>query len=97
MTCGTETTVIFYSDAMASVICEVMHIQFDGTFFTVPIEFTQLWTIFVAIGRHYLPAIHCLMPAKSEELYTAVLERICSKIHHFQPAASMSDWTCTKE
>ena len=79
VTCGTDTAVIFYSDAMSSVLCEVMHIQFDGTFFTVPIQFTQLWTIFVAIGRHSLPAIHCLMTAKSEELYTAVLERISSK------------------
>ena len=33
VTRGTDTAVIFYSDAMASVICEVMHIQFDGTFF----------------------------------------------------------------
>ena len=54
------------------------------------IQFTQLWTIFVAIGRH---AIHCLMTAKSEELYTALLERISSKIPHFQLAASMSDWS----
>ena len=32
------------------------------------------------------------MTAKSEELYTAVIERISSKIPNFQPAASMSDW-----
>ena len=32
VTCGTNTAVIFYSDAMSSVLCEVMHIQFDGTF-----------------------------------------------------------------
>ena len=32
VTCGTDTAVIFFSDAMSSVLCEVMHIQFDGTF-----------------------------------------------------------------
>ena len=51
VTCGTDTAVIFYSDPMSSVLCEAEHIQFDGNFFTVPIQFTQLWTIFVAIGR----------------------------------------------
>ena len=56
-----------------------MHIQFDGTFFTVPILFTQLWAIFVTVGRHPLQAIHCLMKAKNEKLYTAVLEKNSSK------------------
>ena len=88
--CGTDTAAIFYSDTMSSA--EVIHSQFEGTFFTVPIQFAQLWTIFVAIGRHSLPAIHCLMTAKNQELYTAVLEKIQSKIPLFKAVASMSDW-----
>ena len=68
------------------------NIQFDGTFYTVPTQFGQLWTIFAALGRHTLPAIHCLMTAKSQDLYKAVLESICAKIPQFKPVASMSDW-----
>ena len=59
-TCGNQTAVVFFSDKMNNFLTEVTNIQFDGTFFTVPVQFSQLWTIFVAVGRHTLPTIHCL-------------------------------------
>ena len=92
VTCGEHTAVIFFSEQMATLLSDVTNIQFDGTFYTVPIQFTQLWTIFVSVGRHSLPGIHCLMSAKSKELYEAVLENITVYIPQFQPSASMSDW-----
>ena len=92
VTCGTDTAAIFFSEEMNILLHQVVHIQFDGTFYTVPIQFAQLWTIFVAVDRHSLPAIHCLMTTKSQALYIAVLERISSKVPHFKPSASMSDW-----
>ena len=49
----------------------------------VPVQFFQLWTIFLAVVRHTLPAIHCLMTAKSQNLYQAVLENISVNIPLF--------------
>ena len=92
VTCGNQTAVVFFSDKMTNFLTEVTSIQFNGTFFTVPIQFFQLWTIFVAVGRHTLPAIHCLMTAKSQDLYQAILENISVNIPLFQPSSSMSDW-----
>ena len=71
---------------------EITNIQFDVTFFTVPVQFYQLWTIFVAVGRHTLPAIHCLLTAKSQDLYQAVLKTISTNLPNFKPLVSMSDW-----
>ena len=44
------------------------------------------------MGKHSLPAIHCLMTAKSQYLYQAVLENISIKLPHFKPLAAMADW-----
>ena len=74
VTCGNQTAVVFFSDKMNDFLTEVMNIQFDGTFFALHVQFFQLWTLFVAVGRHTLPAIHCLMTAKNQVLYQAILE-----------------------
>ena len=92
VTCGEETGVIFFSEQMVALLSEVTNIQFDGIFYTVPNQFSQLWTVFVSVERHTLPAIHCFMTAKSKDLYKAVLENIAIHIPQFLPSASMSDW-----
>ena len=89
---GGQTAVIFYSNEMMTLLSETTNVQFDGTFQTVPIQFVQLWTIFVAVGRHTMPAIHCLMTSKSQELYSAILQDLVTHVPQFQPIASMSDW-----
>ena len=61
-------------------MAEASNIQFDRTFDTVSIQFYQLWTIFVGVGRHTIPAIHCLMTAKTQYLYRAVLECLITHI-----------------
>ena len=90
--CGNQSAAIFFSDAMRIFLTEVTNVQFDGPFFTVPIQFCQLWTIFVAVGRHTLPAIHCLMTSKSQDLYRSILENLRIKAPGFYPSASMSNW-----
>ena len=77
---------------MMTLLSETTNVQFDGTFQTVSIQFVQLWTIFVAVGRHTMPAIHCLMTSKSQELYSAILQDLVTHVPQFQPIASMSDW-----
>ena len=72
--CGEQTGVIFFSDQMTTLLADITNIQFDNTFFTVPCQFVQLRTIFVAVGRHTAPVIYCLMTAKNQDLYQAVLE-----------------------
>ena len=67
-------------------------IQFDGTFYTVPIQFYQLWTVFLTFDRHTLPVIHCLMTGKDEELYEAIMINIRSLLPELNPTSSMSDW-----
>ena len=67
-------------------------IQFDGTFYCVSRQFYQLWTIFVTVGRHSLPAIHRLMTGKEQGLYKCILESIRNLIPQFKPTTCMSDW-----
>ena len=76
VTSENQTAVVFFSNEMRTSLAEFTNIQFDGTFDTVPIQFYQLWTIFIAVGRHTIPAIHCLMTAKTQDLYRAVLESL---------------------
>ena len=92
VTSSDHTGVIFFSEKMSEFLSEVTNIQFDGTFYTCPVQFYQLWTVFVSVGRHTLPAIHCLLTGKGQELYEAVINNIFSNIPHFRPLASMSDW-----
>ena len=63
-----------------------------GPFFTVPIQFYQLWTIFIVVNQHVIPAIHCLLTGKSEQLYDTLLLKIREIVPQFQPQNSMSDW-----
>lgn len=90
--CEDQVGVVFFSDEIRSILSEVTNIQFDGTFYTVPVQFYQLWTIFIAVGRHTLPAIHCLLSAKTQGLYKTVLDNIIIHIPQLKPKASMSDW-----
>ena len=92
VTTTTHTAVIFYSKRMKNYLTEISKIQPDGTFYTVPTQFSQLWTIFVVIDRHALPGIHCLMTSKDQELYTAILAKIHSLVPEFIPEISISDW-----
>ena len=39
------------------MILDISEICFDGTFFTVLVQFHQLWTIFIVTDQHVLPAI----------------------------------------
>ena len=62
---GDQTGVVLFSEQMSEFLSEVTNIQFDGTFFTIPIQFTQIWAVCVSVGRHSLPATHCLITGKS--------------------------------
>ena len=67
-----QTAMIFFSDKVQNILPQISNIQFDGTFYTVPVQFYQLWTIFLTADRYTIPGIHCLMTSKDQGLYTAV-------------------------
>lgn len=50
----------------------------DGTFFTCPNGFYQLFTIFGSVNDNYYPLVYCLLSSKTTKLYTKVLEKIKS-------------------
>ena len=52
VSCGNQSAGIFISNAMKTLFTEVTNVQFDGTFYTVPIQFCHLWTLFVAVQAH---------------------------------------------
>ena len=88
---GERIAVIFFSETIFQVLGDISDIQFDGTFYVVPRLFYQLFTIFLSIGRHSIPGIHCLMTHKDEELYSAVVLKI-KELLQLQPTSMMSDW-----
>ena len=91
VTSGDQTGVVFFSEQMSEFISEVTNIQFDGTFSQYPYNLLN-YGEYLSVGRHSLPAIHCLMTGKIQDLYQAVIDNIFSCIPHFRPLASMSDW-----
>ena len=92
VTVGDNQAFIFFSDETMTILAEISDISFDGTFYTVPKQFYQLWTIFIVVNQHVIPAIHCLLTGKSQELYEAILFRIKSIVPRFNPQIAMSDW-----
>ena len=46
--------------------------QFDATFKVVPRLFFQLFTIFINVRGHTLPALHVLMTRKTETLHGCI-------------------------
>jgi len=64
----------------------------DGTFFTVPRLFYQLFTIFVVRESHVFPACFVLMTRKTTVLYKAVFEHITTLVPNFAPENVMADY-----
>ena len=89
---GSDRAFIFFSNELIPMLVDVSEICFDGTFFTVPMQFYQLWTIFIVVNQHVIPAIHCLLTGKSEQLYDTLLSKIREIVPQFQPQNSLSDW-----
>ena len=89
---GNETAVLFASDQMIAKLKVAETVHFDATFKVVPRIFYQLLTIFIRYEGHVIPALHILMSAKSEELYTAVLSAVHSFIPDFNPSMAVCDF-----
>ena len=81
-----------YSNNILEYLDAETNTYFDGTFKKCPKQFLQLWTIFIEFGRYVLPAIHCLLTSKSEQIYIATLLKIKELLPQLSPSSAMSDW-----
>ncbi|CAF1039753.1 unnamed protein product [Brachionus calyciflorus] len=67
------------------------HLFADGTFDITPRLFLQVYTIHAIINGKCIPLIYCLLPGKSEVLYSRVLDVIKSKLKN-PPKSLMLDF-----
>ena len=87
-----QAAMIFGSVRMLDSLKESTDMQYDTTFKVVPKLFFQLFTIFVSINRHVLPALHILMTNKSEKLYNAVITTVQQLLPTFNPSFAIGDF-----
>ena len=78
-----QVAIILGSSCMLNMINNSVHIQFDGTFCVVPKIFLQIFTLFIHVNGHTLPALHVLMTRKTETLYRAAILAILELIPNF--------------
>ena len=50
------------------------------------------FAIFLRIGRHVIPCIHCLLTSKKEPFYTKLLHRSLEYLPQLSATNGMSDW-----
>ena len=87
---STEITLLLFLVQVVEKHAKEFH--FDGNFNVVPKIFYQLFTIFVHVDGHVLPAIHGLMTSKSEALYHAVFLSIRQLFPGFKPSFAIGDF-----
>lgn len=87
---------VFSTDDFVKHLCEAKKILMDGTFYTSPTDFTQLYTIHTKISGQVFPVLYALLPNKTELTYVRLLRKI--KIYAtnlgltFQPAIVQIDF-----
>ncbi len=83
---------VFYSEDMERFASNIQHVNFDGTFFVVPSQFYQLFTVHFEYLNHSFPFFYALMTRKSASLYAKVFDVLKSKFPSFSPQTAMSDF-----
>lgn len=59
----------FASERGIQQLCRERRWSFDGTFFTAPKHFLQIYVIGVFKGRSFIPCVFFLLPNKSGDTY----------------------------
>ena len=80
---GTEVTLEWFDTSLWSV---------DGTFATAPSLFYQFLTIHAHRRNTALPCLFILLPGKSEEIYTRMLEQLKQLRPQLNPRKIISDF-----
>ena len=87
-----DLAVVFASQTILSRLGEVHHGFYDGTFFCVPRQFYQCFSLMGIFGSQCLPVVHVLMTAKNEQLYKKVTDKIKEIAPNFAPETLMGDY-----
>jgi hypothetical protein len=89
---GEETALIFAPQSTDFRLPQIKRMNFDGTFFTCPRPFLQLWTILGEFEGKLFPFISVLMTSKSTALYRAALTGIKELFPGLLPTHAMGDF-----
>lgn len=79
MTTADKGIVIFTSPSNLRHLSRAKLILGDGTFYVVPKQFHQLYTLHGCFNGHYVPLVFGLLPDKSETSYTQFLDAVVSQ------------------
>ena len=87
-----EMAIIFGSKSILKNTKDSLNIQFEGTFYVVPKIFLKLFTLFIQVNYHTLPALYILMTGKTETLYRAAILAIKELIPNYNPIFEIGDF-----
>ena len=91
-TLGVIVALIFGNDYLMSQATNDKTFAFDGTFYTCPPLFYQIFTLFMILGNHFFPVLCILMLGKSFEDYWHVFCAIAELLPDFNPTECISDF-----
>ena len=90
---GATAGLIFGNDHIMNQASNEVTTTFDGTFYTCPDKFYQLFTIFLILfGHHFFPLLCILMIGKSFEDYWNVFCAVVELLPDFNPKFGMADF-----
>lgn len=79
-----EKILIFSSLEARKLVTKQTHFFADGTFYVTPRPYQQLYTIHTVVGTPpsftMIPVIFCLLPGKTESIYTKLFEILKQKL-----------------
>ncbi|CAK9291551.1 unnamed protein product [Gordionus sp. m RMFG-2023] len=87
---------LFSTHELLECLCNADQIFMDGTFFSCPLLFKQLYTIHIMINHTIIPCAYILLPNKKKETYLKMLDLLknyCLSIGFlFSPPKSLIDF-----
>ena len=89
---GNLAAIAFFDDGAHEFLSGEKHMCFDGTFYTVPNLFCQLFVCHFNKGPKFIPALYFLMDSKSVQSYKSVFLYILENFPNLTILTSMSDF-----
>ncbi|XP_067676265.1 uncharacterized protein [Haliotis asinina] len=68
---------IFTTDKNIEHLCTASTVFCDGTFYTCPKLFDQIYCVHAQVFCHMVPLVYCLLSNRSAECYTQMFEYLC--------------------
>lgn len=82
---GSETNIVMFStESNLRILAKQKNIFMDGTFYSCPKPFTQLFTIHGVQNNIYIPLAFFLLPDKSESTYSGCFSFLIDRVDSFE-------------